>query len=418
MIFDQGWREERKAKKAGIRDGRAGIPSSEWTGGPVPFLKELHARYAQLLQDLHLSATGMVGRAVQVDQEFEAKTKEMATDLERLETDAKSLVEALNEAIKERNGLAKEAPEGKIARRRGIPTPLYIICLIALVVGEYLVTVPAVIKVLNENSIKAFAVAASISALSVILAHLFGISLKERLDRNTPQPTAILWGFAALAIAFMITLLFLSALRADGVQSEVTLGMSDQMFGTILFFVLQLTFIGAATGLAFYNHSELDSRIKSLNSDLKKVNKKIAKLRKQMAISPADRMNKQKADVQRQALVQEYEAVHARYKILAAIYVRFNILSQRNRIDSTANGLNPDPLPEFDPKAAATLPDTQFEKFDDIEKEMPYKVHRADPFLMADDTEASLAKSQEEEICDECHEILARCKCPESDQNV
>lgn len=389
MILDQNWREERKAKKAGVRDGRAGVPSSEWTGGPVPFLKELHARYAQLLQDLHLSATGMVGRAVHVDQVFEAKTKELATDLERYEKDADSVLEALNEAIKERNGLAKEAPEGKIARRRGIPTPLYLICLLALVVGEYIVTVPAVVKVLNEQSTKAYAVAASISALSVILAHLFGISLKERLDRNTPQPTAILWGFGALAISFMVTLLFLSALRADKVQSTVTLGMSQHMFGTILFFVLQLTFIGAATGLAFYNHSELDSRIKALTAELKHLNRRIAAIRKKMAVSPSNRMNDQKAEVQRQALVQEYEAVHSRYKILAAIYVRHNILSQRNRIDSTANGLNPDPLPEFNAEEAARLPDTKFQQFDEIEEVMPYDPKRPDHTLTGDADEQS-----------------------------
>jgi len=387
MILDKNWREERQAKKAGVRDGRAGIPSVEWTGGPVPYLKELRARYALLLQDLHLTATSMIGQAVNTDQKFEAKTQELVTDLDRYETEAADLVTALNEALKERNGLSKEAPEGRIARRRGIPTPLYIICLLALVVGEFIVTVPAVVKVLNEQSNKALAVAASIAALSVILAHLFGISLKERLDRNTPQPAAILWGFGALAISFLVTLLFLSALRADKVQSSVTLGMSQHMFGTILFFVLQLTFIGAATGLAFYNHSELDSRIKALTLELRNVNKKIALIRKKMAVSPANRMNSQKAEVQRQALVQQYEALHARFNILAAIYTRFNILNQRNRIDSTSGGLTPEALPVFDPALAATLPDTGFDKLDKLEELKPAKTFRANPFISGDDEE-------------------------------
>jgi len=386
MIFDSNWREERQAKKAGVRDGRAGVPTAEWTGGPVPYLKELRARYALMLQDLHLTATSMVGQAVSTDQKFEAKTQELVTDLNRYETDAASLVEALNESIKERNGLSKEAPEGKIARRRGIPTPLYIICLLALVVGEFIVTVPAVVKVLNENSDKALAVAASIAALSVILAHLFGISLKERLDRDTPQPAAILWGFGALAISFLVTLLFLSALRADKVQSSVTLGLSQHMFGTILFFVLQLTFIGAATGLAFYNHSELDSRIKALTVELKQVNRKIAVIRKKMAVSPANRMNSQKAQVQRQALIQQYDALHARFEILAAIYTRHNILNQRNRVDSTSGGLTPEPLPVFDPALAATLPDTGFDALDKIEDEKPHQPFRPNPFLTGDDT--------------------------------
>jgi len=395
MILDKSWREERRAKRAGIRDGRAGIPTSEWTGGPVPYLKELHARYALLLQNLHLSATSMVGQAVHVDHKFEAKTQELVTDLKRLEAEAENLVDSLEDAIRERNGLAKEAPEGKIARRRGIPTALYLICLIALVIGEYFVTVPAVCKVLGEESLVAYLVAASVSALSVILAHLFGISLKERLDRDTPQPTAILWGFGALGISFAVTLLFLSAIRASNVTSEVTLGLTEAQFGTVLFFVLQLTFIGAATGLAFYNHSELDSRIKSLTRKLKRVNRKIGKIRKAMAISPSNRMNPQKAEVQRTALIQEYDGVHARYNVLAAIYSRFNILNQRNKVDTTSGGLTAEPLPSFNPESAADLPDTGFDGLDKIEDDMPYKPFTPNPFLKGHEVDEEAQETDE-----------------------
>jgi len=171
----------------------------------------------------------------------------------------------------------------------------------------------------------------------------------------------------------MITLLFLSALRADNVQTRVTLGLSQAAFGTALFFVLQLTFIGAATGLAFYNHSELDSRIKSLMTQLKMVNRRIAKIRKAMAVSPANRMNSQKVDVQRKALIQEYDAVQARYQVLVAVYQRFNILNQRNKVDALNAGLTADPLPKFDATLAVDMPDTQFEKHDNIEDEFPYQ---------------------------------------------
>lgn len=374
MYLDKTWREDRKAKKIGVRDGRAGIPTADWTGGPVPYLNELHSRYSITLQDLHLSATSMIGQSVNIDQKFEAKTQELKTDLNRLQKEASALVLQLDHAIDERDGLSIEAPEGRIARRRGIPTPLYIICLIALVIGEYLVTVPAIMNVFGDDPLTAQIVSGSIATLSVVLAHLFGLSLKERLDRDTPQPPAILWGFGALAVVFLIALLFLSAMRADLVESNVTFGLSNQTFGTIMFFVLQLTFVGAATGLAFYNHSELDSRIKSLSRRLKKINKQITRVRKAMAVSPANRMNKQKVAVQRNALVQEYQAVHARYYVLAAIYVRFNILNQRNKVDSLAVGLTPEALPKFDENIAVTMPETNFNKNDNVEDEMPPQV--------------------------------------------
>lgn len=371
MYLDKSWREERKSKKIGIRDGRAGIPTSDWSGGPVPYLSELHAKYAMILQRLHLSATNMVGQSVHVDHKFAARTQELKTELIRVEGEAESLVSQLDRAIQERDGLSLEAPEGKIARRRGIPTSLYIICLLALIVGEYLVTVPAIMNVFGDSPLQAYIVSGSIAMLSVILAHLFGISLKERLDRNTPQPVAILWGFGALATVFLIALLFLSAMRADIVDSNVTLGLSNKAFGTIMFFVLQLTFIGAATGLAFYNHSELDARIKSLMRRLKRANKKIARVRKAMAASPANRMNSEKVQVQRKALIQEFHSVTARYEELAAIYARFNILNQRNKVDSLAIGLTPKPLPNFDETIAIEMPKTNFDEMDNIEDNLP-----------------------------------------------
>jgi len=376
MILDKDWQEERKAKKVGVRDGRAGIPTADWQGGPVPFLGELQARYSILLQGLHRAATNMVGRSVHIDHKFIALTQELTTDLIRLEGEAQSLVDQAESAIEERDGLKIEAPEGKIARRRGIPTYIYIICLFSLIIGEFLVTVKAAAKVMNLEigDWRTWLVTGSIALLSVILAHLFGISLKERLDRATPQPPAILWGFGILGILFTITLLFLSAMRASEVQSNVTLGLSNAAFGTILFFVLQLTFIGAGTGLSFYNHSELDARIKTLLRKLKRVNRQITRVRKKMASSPASRMNRQKVEVQRKALLQEYESIHARYSLVASVYVRFNVLNQRNKVDTLANGLTPAPLPEFDKSLAIEMPETEFENADTIEDRFPPRV--------------------------------------------
>jgi hypothetical protein len=157
------------------------------------------------------------------------------------------------------------------------------------------------------------------------------------------------------------------------VASQVTLGLSQKAFGTTLFFVLQLTFIGAATGLSFYNHSELDSRIKALSRLFRRKNRVIARIRKQMAISPANRIDEIKGKVQRKALVQQYELMISRYNILVAVYQRFNILNQKNKVDQLNPGLVAPALPSFDEDKAVEWLDTGFDAADNIEEEMPYK---------------------------------------------
>jgi hypothetical protein len=354
MIFGKKWREEKQAERAGRRDGRMARPPVDWTGGPTHYLMQLHSRYEGLVFDLRLKVTALAGQSLHADDVKNFDLRRLEDELSRIEAEQMLVQSQMDVAQAEKIGAADSSVGARAGRHREIPTPLYIVAVIALMVGEFLVTVPAARRVLGDSRVlipilgkvePVFWVALSISVLSVILAHLFGLTLKARIGRDRPQPAGIALGFAALAVIMLITLLFLSALRSAGVSSSNSLLLPQSAFGTLLFFALQLTFIGAATGLAFYNHSEIDSRISLLRRQLKKLQKMHEKLRSQIAKQNQSKYTPRKIEIQLQAMTQEYQLLSSRYNFLANLYINSNLLMQPQTRTSPGPGLTPQPLP-------------------------------------------------------------------------
>ena len=365
------WRENRKARKDGYRDGKAGIPVPSWNNGPVPALQAIYAKHSAEFQAEREAATKQIARSVQDDMEFIAKTQEWETNRDRLQAEASSIKERLLRITDLLEGSDRESLEAKIARKRAIPTWLYVGCLLALMVGEYFVTYPALVIVFNDSPATAKIVTVSISALSVTLAHMFGISFKERLDRSTPQPPAILWGFGAVGVVFLVAVLFLSALRASQVVSTVTLGLSNAAFGTVMFFVLQTTFICAAIGLAFYNHSELESKNLKLLRKLSRVNRKIESIRRKMAKAEvtALSMGEEKVKQLNQALKDRCASIGSRYAEVCAIYVQANILNRKDHVENMVPGLEATAWIDGDSIPPLKAPNTGVEKWNIVEDE-------------------------------------------------
>jgi hypothetical protein len=182
----------------------------------------------------------------------------------------------LNNLMLEKTGEANENPTGKAARHRHIPIWVYVGALFALTVGEFFVTLPAVELLLNDEAWKAYIITASLAILSIIAAHLIGLTFKIAIDRDRPQPGGQRWFAAIVGVFLVLIVLMLSSLRSSNISSvPVKLGLpDDRAFGTVLFFLIQMTFVLCAIALSYYNHSEIESDISRTKRKIKQLTKK------------------------------------------------------------------------------------------------------------------------------------------------
>jgi uncharacterized membrane protein YidH (DUF202 family) len=197
-----------------------------------------------------------------------------------------------------------------------------------LAIGEYLVTLPAVAKILNDEGLKGWLITASFSFLSIICAHIIGLTLKMQADRVNPQPRWQIWGMAILALFVTIVILLLSAIRSDSVQSvPFSFGLSMTAFGTLLFFVVQMSFVLSAMALSYFNHAEVE-----------------VQLDKSKMIPGRTEMTPEKRRIQREALQSAMWQFEAEYRELCAEYRGANLLAQAEAMAATGHGLIERPL--------------------------------------------------------------------------
>lgn len=351
MLFDSDWREVRRAKSQGKADGRVGFPPVDWENGPAPFLNQLHNIYLGKIHDLKLNATSLVGQSEEVFHNAKVKSVDAGKLRVQLEKEREALENEYMIACERLAGIEADAIGSRSPRHREIPTWLYVLTLIGLVIGEFLVTVPAVQEALGDSSVLGVDsvpfVSISIAILSISCAHLIGLAMKGQVSRDRPQPRIIATGVMILGGALMVTVFMLSVLRSGKVDLSERMLFSNfqSAFGTILFFTLQMCFIGVAIGLAYFNHSEPQSLVHATKRKLDKLNKRISHVSAKETAVPKGLLTAAKREVQWSALENEYKSIIARYGFLANVYINANLLAQPNSRKSAGLGLVPEELP-------------------------------------------------------------------------
>lgn len=339
-FFSKHNRALRRARRRGKHHARQGVPDLNWSGGPVPYLESLHAEYSQKIVDLHLEFSRISGQSVSSNEEDQANKKTQEFELEVLGRDLSAYEEALAKLNIEKSGNENENPGGKVARLREVPILVYSLALVCLAAGEYLVTYPAVQIVLNDKDWRLYVVTASFAGLSIIVSHILGISLKGQINRHRPQPQGLVWGLALLMTGITGVIIFLSALRAGQVQgSAVTFGLSDAIFGFLLFFVIQMTFIFSAIALSYFNHSEVDTAIASARRKKKKIESRIKKITKSFLTPGVGILTPEKKTIQVDAIKKGMSKVEAEYRQVCAEYRGANIIAQSESFSNPGNGL-------------------------------------------------------------------------------
>ena len=338
-------RAKRVAKRRGRSHGRQGLPSHEWSGGPVPYLETLHSNYGQQIEQLDQKLRIVEGQSITFQEEDIANKQSQEYQIVQCEQERSMYEQHLNKLLEEKIGEINENPTGKAARSRHVPIWLYCIALTALAIGEYFVTLPAVETLLNDEGFKAWIITGSFSALSILAAHIIGLTFKVEIDRDRPQPGSQKWGAIIIGFGLMLVILFLSAVRSKGVNSvPVKFGMSDKVFGTVLFFIIQMTFILCAIALSYYNHSEIETDISRAKRKIKQLTKKIRTLTRSRLIPDRGNLTPEKRIVQEKAIITHMRLLEAEYRELCSIYRGANLLAQKVTFSHPGAGLTEKPL--------------------------------------------------------------------------
>jgi len=339
-------RAKRKARGRGRSHGRQGLPSREWTGGPVPYLETLHSNYGQQIEHLDQKLRIVEGQSITSNEEDVADKQSQEYQILQNEQERSMYEQQLTKLLQEKTGEDNENPTGKAARHRHIPIWVYVAALFALAVGEFFVTLPAVELLLNDEPWKAYIITASLAILSIIAAHIIGLTFKIAIDRDRPQPNGQRWFAGVVGVFIIFVVLMLSSLRSSNISSvPVKLGLpDDRAFGTVLFFMIQMTFVMCAIALSYYNHSEIESDISRTKRKIKQLTKKIRSLTRSRLIPSRGNLTPEKRVVQEKAIITHMRLLEAEYRELCAIYRGANLLAQKVSFPAPGPGLTEKPL--------------------------------------------------------------------------
>ena len=345
LPFSEISRAKRRARRKGRLHGRQGMPPLDWNGGPVSYLESLRFSYQNQVNTLELRLRVVEGQSITATEEDLADKESQSYQIAQLEQERSMYETRLSQVLAEKMGDHNENPTGRAARLRHIPVVIYILALIALAVGEYFVTLPATKLILGDVSYIAWLLTGSFAALSIVAAHLIGLTFKIDIDRDKPQPATQRWGAIVIFIFINLVVVLLSAVRSGTVESvPVRFGMSDKVFGTVLFFMIQMSFILCAIALSYYFHSDLESEIRSTKRKIKRLTSRIRNLMKARNTPGGGNLTPEKKLVQIRAITTDMQVLDSEYHELCSIYRGANLLAQKVAFTSPGPGLTELPL--------------------------------------------------------------------------
>lgn len=329
------------AKRNGRNHGRQGTPPIDWVGGPVGYLDVLKGQYNKAVQTLVLRLRVVEGQSLTAGEIDVADKNSLNYQATQLEKERSVYEEDFQKLLKIKTGEPSDNPHTKSANYRHIPLWVYVLALVFLAVGEYFVTYPAVTLVLGDDEgWRSYVITASFSALSIIAAHLIGLTFKIELDRSKPQPGYHRWVALIVFVVIFFAVLFLSALRSSGVSAvPVKFGLSDEAFGTVLFLIIQMSFILCAITLSYYFHSDLESEIRSVRRKIKRLTKRIRSITHAINNPNKGILSPEKREVQIKAIRDDIEHTNAEYHELCAVYRTANLLAQKSTFTKPGPGL-------------------------------------------------------------------------------
>jgi hypothetical protein len=346
------WTWNKLATQRGRRDGKSEKPTTEWGANSVPFLIELYKRAMERAKVLQSETRINLGNAIRQAVSRDDRLLFLKSQINYQNSKAEGSINRANSIQAQIDGYVEENPVGRFARLRAIPDVVYFPVLLLLASGEVLITAPALINLFNDLEWVAYIIAAAVGLLTVVFAHILGISLKMKLDRHRPQEGWVIKLLVPLSTVVIIAVIILAILRAGQTLDNIAnfnvvnseLGRKVFLFG--FFLILQLAFIGVAAMLAFLHHSQLEHDLRAVKRELRALEKtRKALIKEYDSIASQSFLSEDIIRVAREELASKIEVIESNYAAAAAIYCDSNIHARRDAIDAAHVSMIP---PKFD----------------------------------------------------------------------
>jgi hypothetical protein len=346
------WTWNKLASERGRRDGKSEKPTTEWGANSVPFLIELYKRAMERAKILQSDTRINLGNAIRQAVSRDDRLIFLKSQISFQNSKAEGSIQRANSIQAQIDGYVEENPVGRFARLRAIPDVVYFPVLVLLASGEVLITAPALIELFNDLEWVAYIIAGAVGLLTVVFAHILGISLKMKLDRHRPQEGWVIKLLIPLSTVVFTAVIILAILRAGQTLDEiadfnvVTSDLGKKLFLFGFFLILQLAFIGIAAMLAFLHHSQLEHDLRAAKRELKALEKARKSLVDEYdSLASQSFLSEDIIRVAREELVARIEVIESNYAAAAAIYCDSNIHARRDAIDAAHVSMIP---PKFD----------------------------------------------------------------------
>jgi hypothetical protein len=341
----------KEARKQGRRDGKNQVPRQDWGANSVPYLGQLHKKFASFGRELDLSVeqnklNREIAKVDAIRSEIQQKgiSDALAQNLMRAESE-------LAKAQAQLEGGVDEVPMAKFARMRLITNSAYVPFLILLFIGEFTITAPAFRVLLGESRGTSLLVTLTVSGLSVGAAHILGIYLKSLFDRSRPKSGIYNAIFITGAVLLTGTIVYLSYIRAA--NSALYAGMITEIpqawrleFLWSFYTILQLTFIAFGTAISFMHYSEIETALRRAKIKvwfLRRVqnNRDKKKTASGSSVEGTQVDTSKMLDQELEVLESKKILLRAQYEEVCAVYRDANIHSRRDEMDGAHISLRP-----------------------------------------------------------------------------
>lgn len=278
-FFQNGMASRRKCARQGVLDGRNGIPDESWETQKPPFLVDLQNQARVEIESIESSLYRAQDAHDAKLAKLRTEEKAASQTLELSEKSSKASQMDFEDAMALERISDDELGESRSVKFRTISTPIYLILLIVMGLGEFAITRAAFGYLLNDDPNTAMAMTAATVAVSIGFAHMTGIAWKRSHDKvNFPTDSVFrYWKFLGFFMALFVTAL--AAARAakspviiDGIKIKVDLisVFEKAPFYVVIFFILQFILILVATGASYSHYSLPLERIGIMEKRAKK----------------------------------------------------------------------------------------------------------------------------------------------------
>lgn len=351
---------KKMASRRGRRDGKAEKPSVSWGLNSVPFISQALAQYSaeaeRRISKTRNKLNARVYESLERDEQIKLLTSQIAS-MEKQLTEADAREKHFKNDL---DGYKEENPVGRFARTKLIGDVVYPVVLTVLAIGEIFVTLPALVQLFGSGKAESRIIGVAVGILPVAGAHIIGIFLKSRLDRQRPQESWLKNFYLSIFVLIIGAIVALGILRAgitEGALQDFTIiGPGHTKQYLIFFFIfLQLAFFSVATGLSFMHYSPSAEAHKHAKKESKALKDEENALKKSLlSYQSKSNISADEVDAQIRSLKSEIEILQKEYEVAVSIYREANIHSRRDEIDGSH------------PALQAPLMNVDLDKFQDV----------------------------------------------------